>query len=131
MTYFVKLKKSHPHGPWALNLFHDLFLVSCAISTQRVEYTHLKDTQGKARLGKHAKMKIVIDFDPGIDEDQPIMITLSHQVDVLAITFTSGNTDLDQVSKNVLKILDICNGTESGPATLIGKVTSRSQLLCD
>lgn len=57
-------------------------------------------------------MKIVIDCDAGIDDAQAIMIALSHQVDVLAITCTFGNVDVDQVSKNVLKILDVCGRTD-------------------
>lgn len=57
-------------------------------------------------------MKIVIDCDAGIDDAQAIMIALSHQVDVLAITCTFGNVEVDQVSKNVLKILDVCGRTD-------------------
>ena len=62
--------------------------------------------------GRHAKMKIIIDCDAGIDDAQAIMIALSHEVDVLAITCTFGNVDVDQVSKNVLKILDVCGRTD-------------------
>lgn len=62
--------------------------------------------------GNHAKLKIVIDCDAGIDDAQAIMIALSHDVDVLAITCTFGNVDLDQVSKNVLKVLDVCGRTD-------------------
>lgn len=62
--------------------------------------------------GRHAKMKIVIDCDAGIDDAQALMIALSHEVDVLAITCTFGNVDVDQVSKNVLKILDVCERTD-------------------
>ena len=57
-------------------------------------------------------MKIVIDCDAGIDDAQAIMIALSHEVDLLAITCTFGNVDVDQVSKNVLKILDVCGRTD-------------------
>lgn len=52
------------------------------------------------------KMKIIIDCDAGIDDAQAIMIALSQEVDVLAITCTCGNVNVDQVTKNVLKVLE-------------------------
>ena len=60
----------------------------------------------------HAKLKIVIDCDAGIDDAQAIMIALSQDVDVLGITCTFGNVDVDQVTKNVLKTLEVCGRTE-------------------
>ena len=52
--------------------------------------------------------KIIIDCDAGIDDAQAIMIALSQEVDVLGITCTFGNVDVDQVTKNVLKVLEVC-----------------------
>lgn len=60
----------------------------------------------------HAKLKVIIDCDAGIDDAQAIMIALSQEVDILAITCTSGNVDVDKVSKNVLKILEVCERTD-------------------
>ena len=60
----------------------------------------------------HAKLKLVIDCDAGIDDAQAIMIALSQDVDVLAITCTFGNAAIDQVTKNVLKILEVCGRTD-------------------
>ena len=74
------------------------------------------DSYSKSKMassqGRHAKKKIIIDCDAGIDDAQAIMIALSHEVDVLAITCTFGNVDVDQVSKNVLKILEVCGRTD-------------------
>ena len=60
----------------------------------------------------HAKLKIVIDCDAGIDDAQGIMIALSQDVDVLGITCTFGNVDVNQVTKNVLKTLEVCGRTD-------------------
>ena len=60
----------------------------------------------------HAKLKLVIDCDAGIDDAQAIIIALSQDVDVLAITCTFGNAAIDQVTKNVLKILEVCGRTD-------------------
>lgn len=60
----------------------------------------------------HAKLKIVIDCDAGIDDAQAIMIALSQEVDLLGITCTYGNVDVDQVTKNVLKVLEVCGRTD-------------------
>lgn len=57
-------------------------------------------------------MKIIIDCDAGIDDAQAIMIALSQEVDVLAITCTCGNVNVDQVTKNVLKVLEACERTD-------------------
>ena len=56
--------------------------------------------------------KIIIDCDAGIDDAQAIMIALSQEVDVLGITCTFGNVDVDQVTKNVLKVLEVCGRTD-------------------
>ena len=56
--------------------------------------------------------KLVIDCDAGIDDAQGIIIALSHDVEVLGITCTFGNVDVDRVSKNVLKILEVCGRTD-------------------
>ncbi|XP_066018436.1 uncharacterized protein [Pocillopora verrucosa] len=58
------------------------------------------------------KRKIIIDSEAGIDDAQAIMIALSQEVDVLAITCTCGNVTVDQVTKNVLKVLEACERTD-------------------
>ena len=78
---------------------------------------------------RHAKLKIIIDCDAGIDDAQAIMIALSQDVEVLAITCTFGNVDVDQVSKNVLRILDVCGRTDipvykGAHRAMLGKVHS-------
>ena len=92
--------------PWDPTLGSPIFPLTFSPSLPR-------DSQKMASSqGRHAKMKVVIDCDAGIDDAQAIMIALSHEVDILAITCTFGNVDVDQVSKNVLKILDVCGRTD-------------------
>lgn len=52
--------------------------------------------------------KIIIDTDAGIDDAIAIMIALSYENDleIKGITTLTGNTYVDQVTKNVLRILD-------------------------
>ncbi|KXJ23351.1 inosine-uridine preferring nucleoside hydrolase [Exaiptasia diaphana] len=58
------------------------------------------------------RRKIVIDCDAGIDDAQAIMLALSLDVEVVAITCVAGNVSVDQVAKNVLRILDVCGRTD-------------------
>jgi inosine-uridine nucleoside N-ribohydrolase len=56
------------------------------------------------------RQKIIIDTDAGVDDAFAIAMLLTaetfNEVDILAITTVSGNTDCRNVSLNVLKILD-------------------------
>ncbi|XP_069469794.1 pyrimidine-specific ribonucleoside hydrolase RihA-like [Ambystoma mexicanum] len=59
------------------------------------------------------KQKFLIDVDCGTDDAQAIMMALAApSVKVLAITCVGGNTPLDNVCKNVLRVLKICNRPE-------------------
>uniref|UniRef100_A0A1A8IIZ6 Inosine/uridine-preferring nucleoside hydrolase domain-containing protein n=1 Tax=Nothobranchius kuhntae TaxID=321403 RepID=A0A1A8IIZ6_NOTKU len=54
--------------------------------------------------------KIVLDVDTGVDDAQAIMIALSSpNVEILGITCCHGNTPLDNVLKNTLRVLKVCN----------------------
>ena len=96
--------------PWDLTLGFP-FLSSTLFFQSPARQSPQKSKMASSQ-GSHKNMKVVIDCDAGIDDAQAIMIALSHQVDVLAITCTFGNVDVDQVSKNVLKILDVCGRTD-------------------
>jgi len=62
---------------------------------------------------------IIIDTDPGVDDAWAILVALNsqtrHLANVLAITTVHGNTDIDQVCLNALRVLqvadrlDVCN----------------------
>lgn len=56
--------------------------------------------------------KLIIDCDAGIDDAQAIILALSLDVQVLAITCVAGNTGVEQVVKNVLKVLETCGRTD-------------------
>ncbi len=56
------------------------------------------------------KRKFVIDCDAGTDDAAAIIMALaSKDVEVVAITCVVGNTHLDNVTTNVLKVLKLCN----------------------
>ncbi|KAJ8312030.1 hypothetical protein KUTeg_009403 [Tegillarca granosa] len=56
------------------------------------------------------KKKVIIDVDTGVDDAQAIMLALSSdKLEVLAITCVQGNTHIDNVCKNTLKTLKVCN----------------------
>lgn len=58
------------------------------------------------------RKKIIIDCDAGIDDAQAIILALSLDIEVVAITCVAGNVGVDQVAKNVLRILDVCGRTD-------------------
>lgn len=58
--------------------------------------------------------KMVIDTDPGGDDALAIMLAVMYEtktceIEILAITVTYGNTNLENVEKNLLKILTVAN----------------------
>ncbi|XP_032236197.2 inosine-uridine preferring nucleoside hydrolase [Nematostella vectensis] len=56
--------------------------------------------------------KVIIDCDVGIDDAQAIFIALSQNVDVVAITCVAGNVEIGKVSRNCLRVLDVCGRTD-------------------
>ncbi|MBN3286132.1 URH1 nucleosidase, partial [Polyodon spathula] len=57
--------------------------------------------------------KLLIDVDCGVDDAQAIMIALAApDVQVLGITCVYGNTSIDNVCKNVLRVLKVCKRLE-------------------
>lgn len=58
---------------------------------------------------------IIIDCDPGVDDALAIILALSHpKVDLKAVCTVTGNGDLENTTKNGLKILSLC-GREDIP----------------
>lgn len=56
------------------------------------------------------KKKLVIDVDTGVDDAQAIMVALADpEVEILGITCCHGNTPLDNVLRNTLRVLKVCN----------------------
>ncbi|XP_045924577.1 inosine-uridine preferring nucleoside hydrolase-like isoform X2 [Micropterus dolomieu] len=56
------------------------------------------------------KKKLIIDLDTGVDDAQAIMVALAApNVEVLGITCCFGNTPLENVLKNTLRVLKVCN----------------------
>ncbi|XP_063057578.1 inosine-uridine preferring nucleoside hydrolase [Engraulis encrasicolus] len=60
-----------------------------------------------------AQKLLLIDTDCGIDDAQAIMLALSQpQVKVLGITCCFGNTTVDHVCHNVVRVLSVCGRNE-------------------
>lgn len=62
----------------------------------------------------NGRRKIVIDTDPGGDDALAVMLALMYEaktddIEILAITVTYGNTNLENAEKNILKILTIAD----------------------
>uniref|UniRef100_A0A3P9CMT1 Inosine/uridine-preferring nucleoside hydrolase domain-containing protein n=1 Tax=Maylandia zebra TaxID=106582 RepID=A0A3P9CMT1_9CICH len=54
--------------------------------------------------------KLIIDVDTGVDDAMAIMVALANpDVEILGITCCHGNTPLENVLKNTLRVLKICN----------------------
>uniref|UniRef100_UPI00398F3A8F nucleoside hydrolase-like n=1 Tax=Pristiophorus japonicus TaxID=55135 RepID=UPI00398F3A8F len=60
-----------------------------------------------------AKKLLLLDVDAGVDDAQAIMMALAApNVQILGITCTHGNTALENVCKNVLRVLQLCQRME-------------------
>ncbi|XP_062236796.1 inosine-uridine preferring nucleoside hydrolase-like [Platichthys flesus] len=56
------------------------------------------------------KKKLIMDVDTGVDDAQAIMMALAAPgVEILGITCCHGNTPLENVLKNTLRVLKVCN----------------------
>lgn len=56
------------------------------------------------------KKKLILDVDTGVDDAQGIMVALAApNVEILGITCCHGNTPLENVLKNTLRVLKVCN----------------------
>ncbi|OCT76354.1 hypothetical protein XELAEV_18031554mg [Xenopus laevis] len=65
--------------------------------------------QQKAGMASKKKL-LLIDVDCGTDDAQAIMMAIAApNVHILGITCVEGNTPLDNVCKNVLRVLQLCN----------------------
>eukprot|EP00079_Xenopus_tropicalis_P016460 XP_004915364.1 PREDICTED: uncharacterized protein LOC548390 isoform X2 [Xenopus tropicalis] len=69
------------------------------------------------------KKLLLIDVDCGTDDAQAIMMAVAApHVEILGITCVGGNTAVDNVCKNVLRVLRVCNRSDislvaTGPLT--------------
>lgn len=56
------------------------------------------------------RQKIIIDTDCGIDDAIALLLALSSKdiAEVIAITCCFGNTSLDNVCSNVMRVLTVC-----------------------
>ena len=64
---------------------------------------------GKISNGKYHGKKVIIDTDCGIDDAIAIMMAVQNGLDIRGITTVSGNTQVDQVTINVLRVLYFLN----------------------
>lgn len=59
------------------------------------------------------KKKLLVDVDCGVDDAQAIMLALAApNVELLGITCVHGNTTVENVCKNTLRVLQACNRLE-------------------
>ncbi len=57
--------------------------------------------------------KVILDVDTGVDDALALLAAVNDSlVDLLAVTCVSGNTDVDRVVGNTLRVLEIAGGSE-------------------
>lgn len=62
------------------------------------------------------RKRLVVDCDPGTDDAHAIMMALGNDdVDLVAITTVFGNTNVEQCTQNVLRVLHLCDRSEVSP----------------
>ncbi|MBN3299628.1 IUNH hydrolase, partial [Amia calva] len=65
------------------------------------------------RVGTMAQKLLLVDADCGIDDAQAIMMALAApHVRILGITCCFGNTSVENVCRNTLRVLNVCQRTE-------------------
>lgn len=63
--------------------------------------------------GSMMKKLLLVDVDCGVDDAQAIMLALAvPHVELLGITCVHGNTTVENVCKNTLRVLQACNRLE-------------------
>ncbi|EMP32475.1 Putative uridine nucleosidase 2 [Chelonia mydas] len=73
---------------------------------------------------------LLIDVDCGVDDAQAIMMALaSPSVEILGITCCYGNTQLENVCKNVLRVLQVCNRLEEFYHELVNQDTKKAKFM--
>lgn len=77
--------------------------------------------------------KIIIDTDPGIDDAVALLLALAarEKLEVLGLTTVNGNVDVDQVTKNVFKILKIAGRSDIPVYKGSGEPLERGNTHCE
>lgn len=71
---------------------------------------HLSSRHWLRRATVFRMKKLIIDLDVGVDDAQALMVALADpDVQILGITCCFGNTPLENVLKNTLRVLKVCN----------------------
>ena len=60
-------------------------------------------------MGAGSKSRYIMDCDAGTDDAQALMMALTHGVPMMAVTCVFGNTTVDNVTRNVLRVLNVCD----------------------
>lgn len=79
----------------------------CFDTVRRRSFSH------SAAAGIIMAKKVLVDVDTGVDDAQSIMMALAQPtVQILGITCVHGNTTVENVCKNTLRVLQTCNRLE-------------------
>lgn len=65
-------------------------------------------------------IKLLLDVDTGVDDAQAIMVALADpNVKVMGISCSHGNTPLQNVLQNTLRVLKVCNRLDVGSFAVV------------
>ncbi|XP_049450511.1 inosine-uridine preferring nucleoside hydrolase isoform X1 [Epinephelus fuscoguttatus] len=74
---------------------------------------HYSWSSSHSGTGSMMKKKLLVDVDCGVDDAQAIMLALAApNVELLGVTCVHGNTTVENVCKNTLRVLQACNKLE-------------------
>ncbi|KAF1382730.1 hypothetical protein PFLUV_G00146800 [Perca fluviatilis] len=74
---------------------------------------HYSSSFSHSSSGSMMSKKLLLDVDCGVDDAQAIMLALAApNVELLGITCVHGNTTVENVCKNTLRVLQVCNKLE-------------------
>ena len=63
-------------------------------------------------MGAGSKSRYIMDCDAGTDDAQALMMALTHGVPMMAVTCVFGNTTVDNVTRNVLRVLNVVSARQ-------------------
>lgn len=125
---FAATQADHVTGSFRFHFIHFMLgYIKCVTQTQG-KIGHIMHSTSllmvpPAAIWPRMKKKLILDVDTGVDDAQAIMVALADpSVDVLGITCSHGNTPLENVLKNTLRVLKVCNRLDVSvaPRGLVG-----------
>ena len=73
----------------------------------------LRPYKSAVQVESHVPLKILFDTDPGVDDAMALLFALnSHELEVVGVTTVYGNAEVEQTTRNALRVLEVAGRTD-------------------